>query len=366
MASTPVEFKAPTGLTLTLSLYAFGSDTLANSGGADTCTERTNAKGIYTATVTEAISGWHDVKILSGSAVVATYAVFLVDDTNTHRCVELSDVYAIGGTAQTGRDIGTSVLVGDKTGFALTAAYDAAKTAAQAGDEMDLVDAPNAAAVNAIAEEVESHLLDEGDSQMLINAIVGAIGNTNIDQTVLVAAIRADLERSGGNLNTLISRLTSQRATNLDNLDAAVSTRLAGASYTAPDNSTISTINTKLGTPSVSIAADIATVDTVVDQILADTGTDGVVVAAGSKTGYALTSGERDSIAAALLDLSNGVETSLTLRGAMRLIAAASAGKLSGAGTTTITIRNVGDTKSRITATVDADGNRSSVTVDAA
>ena len=348
MASTPVEFKAPSGLTLTLSLYALGSDTLANSGGADTCTERSNAKGIYTATVTEAISGWHDVKILSGSAVVATYAVFLVDDTNTHRCVDLSDVYAIGGTAQTGRDIGTSVLVGDKTGFALTSAYDAAKTAAQAGDEMDLVDAPNATAVNAIAVEVESHLLNEGDSQMLINAIVAAIGNVNMDEVALVAAIRADLERSGGNLNTLISRLTSQRATNLDNLDVASST-----------------INTKLGTPSVSIAADIATVDTVVDQILADTGTDGVVVAAGSKTGYALTSGERDSIAAALLDLSNGIETSLTLRGAMRLIAAASAGKLSGAGTTNITIRSVGDSKTRITATVTENGDRTSVTVDA-
>jgi len=62
---------------------------------------------------------------------------------------------------------------------------------------------------DAIAVEVESHLLDEGDSQMLINAIVGAIGNTNIDEVVLVAAIRADLERSGGNLNTLITRIAA-------------------------------------------------------------------------------------------------------------------------------------------------------------
>lgn len=67
----------------------------------------------------------------------------------------------------------------------------------------------------------------------------------------------------------------------------------------------------------------------------------------------------------ALLDRANGIETSLTLRGAMRLIAAACAGKLSGAATTTATIRNVGDTKARITATVDADGNRTAVTTDA-
>lgn len=84
----------------------------------------------------------------------------------------------------------------------------------------------------------------------------------------------------------------------------------------------------------------------------------------GDKTGYALTSGERTSIADALLDESNGVETSLTLRQATRLMLAALSGKLSGAGTTTVTIRNVGDTKNRIVATVDATGNRSAVTTD--
>ncbi len=68
--------------------------------------------------------------------------------------------------------------------------------------------------------------------------------------------------------------------------------------------------------------------------------------------------------AAALMDLADGIETSITLRQAVRLILAASAGELSGAATTTITIRNVGDTKNRITATVDADGNRTAVSVD--
>ncbi len=49
------------------------------------------------------------------------------------------------GTAQTARDIGASVLVGDKTGFALTSGYDPAKTAAQAGDAMTLTAAYDAA-----------------------------------------------------------------------------------------------------------------------------------------------------------------------------------------------------------------------------
>jgi hypothetical protein len=69
--------------------------------------------------------------------------------------------------------------------------------------------------------------------------------------------------------------------------------------------------------------------------------------------------------AIALLDTASGIETSITPRQAIRLILAASAGKLSGAATSTVIIRNVGDTKDRVTATVDADGNRSAVTVDA-
>ncbi len=99
----------------------------------------------------------------------------------------------------------------------------------------------------------------------------------------------------------------------------------------------------------------IDTVDTVVDSILADVGTDGVV----------LSSATQQSIATALLDLSNGVETSYTLRQALRLILSSAAAKLSGAATTTVTIRDIADTKDRITATVDASGNRTAVSVDA-
>lgn len=66
----------------------------------------------------------------------------------------------------------------------------------------------------------------------------------------------------------------------------------------------------------------------------------------------------------ALLDRSNGIETSITLRQAQRVQLASAAGKLSGAATTTVAIRNPADTKDRITATVDASGNRSAVTLD--
>jgi hypothetical protein len=59
------------------------------------------------------------------------------------------------------------------------------------------------------------------------------------------------------------------------------------------------------------------------------------------------------------------IESGLTLRQALRLVAAATAGKISGASGSTITIRNpVADSKDRIVATVDVNGNRSAFTYD--
>jgi hypothetical protein len=59
------------------------------------------------------------------------------------------------------------------------------------------------------------------------------------------------------------------------------------------------------------------------------------------------------------------VETGLTLRQALRLVTAASAGKISGASGTTVTIRNaLADSKDRVVATVDSNGNRTAITYD--
>lgn len=55
-----------------------------------------------------------------------------------------------------------------------------------------------------------------------------------------------------------------------------------------------------------------------------------------------------------------------TLEQTLKLCLSALAGKLSGAGTSTVTIRAADDSKARITATVDSDGNRSTITLDAA
>lgn len=68
-------------------------------------------------------------------------------------------------------------VVSDKTGYALTT------------DDK-----------TAIANAVQTAILDEDDGQAILAAIVAAIGNQNISEAVLVSAIRADLEREGGAL----------------------------------------------------------------------------------------------------------------------------------------------------------------------
>jgi len=67
----------------------------------------------------------------------------------------------------------------------------------------------------------------------------------------------------------------------------------------------------------------------------------------------------------AMLDRSAGIETGLTPRQALRLTAAALAGKASGLDALAPVYRNaVADSKNRISAVTDAYGNRSAVTTD--
>jgi hypothetical protein len=70
------------------------------------------------------------------------------------------------------------------------------------------------------------------------------------------------------------------------------------------------------------------------------------------------------TVAAEILD-AQIVEAGMTVRQALRLCAAALAGKVSGAEGATVTFRNAAaDSKDRIVASVDANGNRTAVTLD--
>ena len=110
------------------------------------------------------------------------------------------------------------------------------------------------------------------------------------------------------------------------------------------------------GTQQLQVAALIATVLALLPTSL----TDGAMQA--SLTGIA--SNVSSDLTNTILDHTDGVETSITLRQALRLILAAVVGQLSGANTNSVSIAAANGSKTRIVASVDASGNRTSVSID--
>jgi len=62
--------------------------------------------------------------------------------------------------------------------------------------------------------------------------------------------------------------------------------------------------------------------------------------------------------------IASNVESTYDIQEVLRIVLAALAGKSTGGGTANPAFRDVGDTKDRISATVDSDGNRTSMTLD--
>jgi hypothetical protein len=145
-----------------------------------------------------------------------------------------------------------------------------------------------------ISAAVEGSLLNEGDGQAVLNALVGAIGNTNLSEVSLVAAIRSDLERTGGKIDSIptdsapsaasvatavwsastkeitggvvdtltnspdvpteaeiASQVRTELSVELGRIDAAISSRLA-------PSGTLATVTTLTNAPTVPSAAAIA------------------------------------------------------------------------------------------------------------
>jgi len=165
-----------------------------------------------------------------------------------------------------------------------------------------------------------------------VGSVTGAVGSVtgNVGGNVVgsVASVTAGVTLAASAVQAIWDALTSALTTAgsigkllVDNINATISSRLASAS--------------------ISLSGGAVTVGTNND-----------------KTGYRLSATGVDDV------LDEVVEGSVTLRQSMRLANAANAGKASGMGTTSVTIRDLSDSLNRISATVDADGNRTAVTLD--
>jgi hypothetical protein len=228
----------------------------------------------------------------------------------------------------------------------------------------------------------EIHLADArfavSSAKSLLVSIRGATNAAETDVVIplvdlnpYAATVNANVTQFGGSNGTFSGGRPEVNATHWGGTAVASATvqanvaqiagqaAVAAASVTFPATVGSSTLDaagvrTAVGLASANLDTQIAGVKGDTAAILLDTGTDGVVVASGSKTGYSLTAAGMDSVA---------VESGLNARQALSIIAASAAGTLNGAATTTVTIDGAGVATDRIVATVDADGNRTAVTL---
>lgn len=193
-------------------------------------------------------------------------------------------------------------------------------------------------------------------------------GETNGD----VVCIQVKTSTSGAKTTVLVFYTAAQT---LDELDT-VCDGIKAVTDNLPDSGALTTIQADLDNPaqykatgfSTHSAADVWSVvaRTLTDKAGFSLAADQSGVTVGTvttltnwqKTGYALSAAGIDSI------IDEVVEGTLTLRQAIRLIVSMMAGKSSGGGTATLKYRDYGDSKDRLTFTVDANGNRSAVTRD--
>lgn len=237
---------------------------------------------------------------------------------------------------------------------------------AGAGDEMALSDgaitaakiADNAIDAGAIASDAITAAKIAADAITATKIATGAITSAKfaagaIDAAAIATgAIDADAVAADA-VTEIQSGLATAAA--LDTVDNFLDTEIA---------SIISTLGTPAGS---SLAADIAGLQSDTNDIqtrlpaaLVSGRMDSSVgaMAAGTLTASALAADAVDEI------IDEVIEGSTTLRQLLRGFAAALLGKASGLATTTAVYRDTGDSKDRITATVDADGNRTAVTLD--
>ena len=150
MATQTVEFRAAPGLSLTVRLFAIGSDTIVQT--ASSCTEATNRKGTYAAVFTDPGAAEFELVGLSGTTPVCRWFVTLTLTTATFQAYEVrtqavvarvtANVDQWGGVAVTGMPLPTGSYTAPPTAATIAdavwdEAYSGHTTAGTFGKLMD-------------------------------------------------------------------------------------------------------------------------------------------------------------------------------------------------------------------------------------
>ena len=228
-------------------------------------------------------------------------------------------------------------------------------------------------AIVADTNELQTDWADGGRLDLLIDAITADTNELQTDWAdggrldLLIDGIGTDTDAILADTNELQTDWTDGGRLDLL-LDAISASAIADAVWdeATSGHTTSGTFGEQLATDVDAILADTnelqtdwadgGRLDLIIDSILSGLST------------IVLTSTERNAIADALLDRTDGVETDYTVRGAMRLMLAAQAGLCSITdntdGTFNVIYRDMADSKNRLDATTDKIGRRTVVNKD--
>lgn len=188
---------------------------------------------------------------------------------------------------------------------------------------------------------------------VVIELQVVAIDLADTVRMGLTALPNAAAEAAGG----LYTRGTGAGQINQD-ANGRIDANVEAVDNGAPDTSAtvaaavVSALGTGSGLTSLGSAANLAAVKAKTDNLPSDPAD-----ASDIATLFA-------AVPAAVWDVSNGVESGVTFRSAMKALLAMLAGQRTGMATGTGVFKNPGGTKSRVTVTSDTDGNFSAITFD--
>jgi hypothetical protein len=239
-----------------------------------------------------------------------------------------------GSTPVTARDIGASVLLSSGTGTGQVSLTSGAVTAGTVSDKTGY----SLAATTGLGNQTANITGNLSGSVGSVTAAVtaGTVSDKTGYSLTATTGLGNQTANITGNLSGSVGSVTGAVTGAVGSVTGNVGGNVTGSVGSVATGGIVSTSFAAGAINAAAIAADaIGASELATDAV---TEIANAVLAAGSIDGY-------------------------SLENALRLCLAALGGKVSGAGTTTITFRNASDTANRIVATVDADGNRSAVTL---
>jgi hypothetical protein len=241
--STSVKFLAfytankqgKTGLTVTVDIYNPSGTQIVTAGSATAL-----GGGLYSYTLS------------SNNSSEGEYAAIFKTTDSTVDAQHIPSLWILGRAGVENLDAATSTRL-PSSSYTAPANSDItaikSKTDNLPASPAAVSDIPTTAQISAA---VEGSLLNEGDGQAVLNALVGAIGNQNLSEVSLVAAVRADLERVGGKIDSIPTDSAPSAA--------SVATAVWSASTKEITGGTVTTLTNSPTVPSASqIASQVRT-----------------------------------------------------------------------------------------------------------